>query len=143
MELKTYALGVGVRLIFYMCPWCPWQKNLMKGYKNRKCLFIDIEKNINKWIINIICVRYWLFVGSQHSTARTQLSSLKAIRSIIWKLRLPIVDHKFLHREEGFVAHVGVFVAEEVHHTLLTAQLLDCSAVIRSTIWNFGFVINL
>ena len=35
------------------------------------------------------------------------------------------MDHKFLYRKQGLVAHVGIFMAEQIHDALLTAELLD------------------
>ena len=34
----------------------------------------------------------------------------------------PIVHHQFLHCQEGFVSHIGIRMAQQLHHSLFPTQ---------------------
>lgn len=42
---------------------------------------------------------------------------------------LPVVHHQLLNGEERFVSHVGIVVAEQLHHQLLSVQLFDDAGI--------------
>lgn len=41
---------------------------------------------------------------------------------------LPVLDHQLLNTQQGFVAHIGVVVGEQLHNELLTAKVFSNTA---------------
>ena len=55
---------------------------------------------------------------------------------------VPVVDHEFLHSQEGFVADVGVLVGHVLHDKMLASQLFNDAAWRRRTKTQGGLLVK-